>query len=34
MAIENIDIRKVFSENLKYYRKQANLTQAKFGEFF
>lgn len=32
MTLNNIDIRKIFSENLKYYRKQANLTQAKLAE--
>jgi len=32
MALSNLDIREIFSENLKYYRKQANLTQAKLAE--
>ena len=32
MALNNIDIRKIFCENLKYYRKEANLTQAKLAE--
>lgn len=32
MTDRNIDIRNIFSENLRYYRKQANLTQAKLAE--
>ena len=31
MALSNLDIREIFSENLRYYRKQANLTQAKLA---
>lgn len=32
MDEKNIDIRNIFSENLRYYRKKANLTQAKLAE--